>query len=385
MHKLLLSTAAVALGLAFAAPAAQAADGVKLGLGGYMKGYVTWQDQDEDNGIDAEARTFDIVRDTEIHFTGETTLDNGLTVGFHTEELADPGDGFDVQESYAYFSGAWGRVNFGAEDGAAYLLQVAAPSADSNIDGIRQYVNPVNYGIAPNGDGQNGVDDTFDFTTLAGSQGDYAQDVTGYYDKITYLTPVFSGFQAGLSYTPDVLDFGANLSRSLLGVTTDDVEDEFGSAWEIAARYEGQFDQFGLTLGGGYTTVDLEQDSAAPGALDDREAWNVGANVAVSAFNVGAIYKTDNNGVDSDGDTTTWVVGADYTTGPYKLGASYANQEDEMGVGAEDLDTDRWSGGVTYTYGPGMTFRGSVHFLNHEVDDAEFDSTSVLLGTQINF
>ena len=28
----------------------------------------------------------------------------------------------------------------------AYLLQVSAPSADENIDGIRQYVQPVNYG-----------------------------------------------------------------------------------------------------------------------------------------------------------------------------------------------------------------------------------------------
>ena len=49
-------------------------------------------------------------------------------------------DTFEIEESYAYFSGAWGRVNFGSEDGAAFLLQVAAPSADANIDGLRQQV-----------------------------------------------------------------------------------------------------------------------------------------------------------------------------------------------------------------------------------------------------
>ena len=31
---------------------------------------------------------------------------------------------------------------------------------------------------------------------------DYANDATGYSNKITYLTPVWSGFQAGGSYTP---------------------------------------------------------------------------------------------------------------------------------------------------------------------------------------
>src|SRR5690606_29160443 len=49
-----------------------------------------------------------------------------------------------LDEAYMYVSGGWGRVNFGSEDGAAYLLQVAAPSADSNVDGMRVYVQGLN-------------------------------------------------------------------------------------------------------------------------------------------------------------------------------------------------------------------------------------------------
>jgi len=98
---------------------------------------VTWINQDQDTPGPSE-RHFDIARETEIHFTGETTLDNGLTVGVHHEaDIDDNGIGFGAgadafltEESYAYFSGAWGRVNFGKEDGSNYLLQVAAPSAD---------------------------------------------------------------------------------------------------------------------------------------------------------------------------------------------------------------------------------------------------------------
>ena len=188
MKKLLVGTAAVAMGLALAAPAnAQ----VSLDLGGHFKGYVSWLDQDTTAANDE--RSIDILRETEIHFTGETTLDNGLTVGFHAEADVDDGE-FAQDESYLYMSGTWGRVNFGSEDGAAYLMQVAAPSADSNVDGIRQYVNPVNYGLATAN------------TTLTGFNTgglDYDNDASTDADKITYMTPVFNGFQAGVSYTPD--------------------------------------------------------------------------------------------------------------------------------------------------------------------------------------
>src|ERR1035437_7162153 len=144
MKKLLMCSAAVALGLAVAAPAK--ADGIELDLAGHFKGYVTWINQDTEVGT--SERHLDILRETEIHFTGETTLDNGLTVGVHHEADIDSqyngngnADFFATEESYAYFSGAWGRVNFGKEDGANYLLQAAAPSADENYDGLRQYIN----------------------------------------------------------------------------------------------------------------------------------------------------------------------------------------------------------------------------------------------------
>ena len=73
------------------------------------------------------------------------------------------------------------------------------------------------------------------------------------------------------------------------------------------------------------------------------------------------------------------VIGIDYTTGPYKLGASYLNNES----GA--VEHDRWTAGAVYTYGPGMTFRGSVSYLDGENGASDADGTALLLGTQINF
>ena len=372
MKKLLLASVACGA-LAFAAPASAEDHGVKLDLGGHFKGYAVYNDQDENAG---QARELDILRETEIHFTGEKTLDNGLTVGFHAESDIDngTGDNFNNEESYVYFSGGWGRVNFGKEDGAAYLLQVAAPSADSNIDGLRQYVQPIN-------------DTVLGSPLFQDLRLDYDQNVSARDNKLTYVTPVFQGFQAGVSYTPEL----GGSTRGIDGVNTDDVAGDLGEVYDIAGRYEGKFDKVGFALGAGYTSANLEDDAVG---FTDRDAWNVGLDMDWGPFGLGVVYKEDDAGRDAAGfdDEEVLVVGVDYTHGPYKLGASYYDNQNLYGT--EDLDAERWAGGLTYTYGPGMTFRGSVQFVDFDHDsnanyfaagEDSADATSVLIGTQINF
>ena len=398
MKKVLLSTVAIAGMVVVANPAAAQ---VKLELGGYFKGYGAYVDQDDNADTDigtaglqgaGDSQDLDIIRDTEVHFGGETTLDNGLTVGAHIEAFSDGGDGFGVDESYIYMSGGWGRVNFGAEDGAGYLLQVAAPSADSNIDGIRQFVQPVNYtaALADTAAGTAGLQ-TFGGFTGAGGGIDYDMDPSGKTDKLTYLSPIMNGFQLGLSFSPDTAASG-----SLGGVGFDDVEDTIEETYEGAVRYEGQFNNVGVILGAGYSHGENGSDAVLPpvaGAVDtdDREVWNVGADFDIGPFGVGVVYREDNGALDGVGadDEETLVVGVDYTTGPFKLGASYYDQENTFAI--NNLDTQRYSGGVTYTYGPGMTFRGSIGHVEHEATGIggagsnDIDATYVTLGTQVNF
>ena len=206
MKKVLLSTAAIA-GLALAAaPASAEEPALQLGIGGYISGYAVYTDNDD--YADDTRRQFDFRKDTEVHLSGEVALDNGITAGAHLELLMDRADGGNtVQESYMYLSSSWGRINFGEEDGAAYLLQVAAPSADDKIDGIRPDIDTFAYdqlssasAAAPAAAGA----DLFD-----GGSGalDYDQAMTGYANKFTYITPVFNGFQGGLSFTPPPSSF----------------------------------------------------------------------------------------------------------------------------------------------------------------------------------
>lgn len=380
MKKLLLTTTAVAGLVAFTATGASAA-GIDLNLGGNFKAYAGVTDQDTANLAEQ-----DLKRSAEINFNGETTLDNGLTVGVNVEMQAEP-DGnaasvsqnatttqaTDIEESYIYFSGNWGRVNIGAEDGAAYLLQVAAPSADSNIDGLDPEFLFVNTRI--DGDASASfVDDASDFVGITR----YASDISGDADKITYMTPKVNGFQAGVSYAPDLDQEVA--TENLAGAETDNEAGHFENFYSVAARYDGEVDGIGIHLGAGYETADAETS----GEVED---WNVGAKVAYDAFSVGVAYNEKEadasfGPVNWVADTEAFIVGADYTSGAYKVGASYFESEEKN----TNDELTRYSIGGGYTYGPGMSFRGSVNF--YEMDNTggvDNDATSILVGTDISF
>lgn len=439
MKKILLATTAIA-GVALFANAAAAE--VKLNLGGYFAGYGVYSDNDEPTGV--SLREFDLRRDTEVHVSGETTLDNGLTVGFHTEQ--NLGGTANTDEVYGYFSGSWGRVNLGSEDGAAYLLQVAAPSADSNIDGLRNYIqafDTTNLTVAGAGaDGSTGfLSDAADLGLSSDSRlnYDHVSDVGGANtDRISYLTPKFNGFQAGVSFAPE--QGQNNEVNGFAGVSADNDVGQHEKIWEVGARWDGEFQGFGLSLGAGYSTSDLEATATLPVAdnagvetqpviTDGVTAWNVGANIAWNAFSLGAGYLTEESEmVDAievtdtsavfarrslDVTRDTWVVGLGYDNGPWHLGASYLNaqlERDASGVAADDgevnaldAETDRITVGAGYTFGPGMTFRGAVAFGNFDknavaedasdgagedgITDAAIDRdfTQVTIGTDIQF
>ena len=378
MKKYLLSGVAAGV-VAFAAAPAMAQ--IDLTVGGHTKNYVGWLSQD--TAPTTDERNFDITRETELHVNAEGTADNGLVYGFHLEMNVDGGNGGTIpEESYLYLASNMGRVNVGSEDGAAYLLQVAAPSADSNIDGIRQYIQPVNYSIAS----ANTAFTTYLNTTVNTADGfDYDNDFAGQAnEKLTYLSPVWSGFQFGLSYTPD-RDSALNSGPAREGFAQDDQANTYGEVYEGAVRYEGTFNNVGFALGAGYTKGMLEQDTAA---LDDYKEWNVGADFNIGAFGVGGVWTENNNGTDAGDQDRTFVVGVDYTTGPFQLGASYYDKDDENGLAAGEYETARYTGGVIYTAAPGLSFRGSISHISHESPTAgvsDVDATSVLGGIQLNF
>jgi len=412
MKKLLLVTTAFVGVTMMSAPAVAA--NINLDLSGYLKFYGVYADNDEAAG-DSRYET-EIRRSNELHFTGETTLDNGLTVGAVTElRIADGNNTVVTNETYGYFSGQWGRVNLGVEDGAAYLLQVAAPSADSNIDGISisiQALDPL----------------TDQDSALSMNNGGFVEDVAtwdyqhanfGAVDRLTYLTPKFNGFQGGVSYAPRNTIADNNLAMA----DDDDNTDHVENLWEVAARWDGTVQGVDIGVGAGYSAASQEVaplaatvEAGAAGQYwfnDAPSTWNVGASVAYNGFSLGGSYLTTNtsrtaqtldlgdfavNVATGDVDRDTWVVGGAYDNGPYHVGASYLNQQTDyealaVGGNAENIDAaefevEKFTVGGGYTFGPGMTFRGAIAWGEFEAPGGaatDNDFTQVTVGTDIQF
>ena len=128
MKKVLLGTTAlVALGVL--PIAAQAADKIQLGLSGYYRFYAVGASLDD--GTDASSptgmevgagiRDHGVGREGEIHFRGQTTLDNGIKVGVRVELEAETSLD-QIDNSYIYFDGGFGRVEMGSMWGPGVIM-----------------------------------------------------------------------------------------------------------------------------------------------------------------------------------------------------------------------------------------------------------------------
>jgi outer membrane protein OmpU len=436
MKKVLLAGTAI-VGVALLAQPAQA--DLKLDLGGYFRGYAVYTDNDED-AASYNLRKFEFKKDAEIHFTGETTTDMGLTVGVHAEFKAlsnatadyyggglgetgtgSPGTGAEsynlnpynnhqpslVDESYVYFQGGWGRVNFGMEDGAAYLLQVAAPSADANVDGLRPAIQGFTSDVWMDANAGYYGDVWDPYAYWYGSTGNgMANWVLGYdnaqfrqTDRITYLTPKWNGFQGGVSWAPRN---GSLLIGNGTGGSHFDGSDlgnvpNFENLWELAARWDGEFQGFGISAGGGYSHASAQNESNFSGYFggDDLQQWDAGLNVSYQGWSLGGAYLRSNTATDGpNADYTVWTAGLGWDNGPWHAGASWwrGKWEQNSYGGAltntdDDLTINRYTVGGGYTFGPGMSFRGAIAWAETDTHGNNDDTSpvQVTFGTDINF
>jgi len=165
------TTALVSL---FSVGSLQAAEKIKLNVGGYLHTSFVAADYDSGDQLPTNIR-----HEGEIHFTGNTTLDNGLKFGVNIQ-LEARATGDQVDETFMFVEGSFGRVNMGSENSAAYLMHYSAPAPV--IGYVLDDNNANASGFAAVVTSANGTSDA---------------------DKITYFTPRFSGFQFGASYTPD--------------------------------------------------------------------------------------------------------------------------------------------------------------------------------------
>jgi len=198
MKKLLLGSTALVVGGVMAAPA-MAADPIKMGIGGYYTFYALAGNIDSTYAYDGSFTNYKglaFTQEGEIHFIGQTKLDNGTSVGLTVElEAWNPSSATanaQIDEAFLFAFGDWGRVEVGSRDAATYRMYYGTPSALIGWGAIQHNHNWANASVIANNKAYG--------RTMATTITPTWQDV----NRINYYTPRFAGLLIGVGYAPKI-------------------------------------------------------------------------------------------------------------------------------------------------------------------------------------
>jgi hypothetical protein len=335
-HKLLLgSTALVSAGLLMSS-AAQAQEttvgGIEVVLGGYTEFGV--QAATEDTNVDGDDdRNYNFFMDNEVFINALGVTEGGIEYGSEIELEVGSGRGNTddafTDEVGLFFSGGFGRIELGREDGAEDVMGIGGEDAQAGTGGI---------------DG-----DTTNLEPL------FEVPDTGDNAKVSYFTPRIAGFQLGASFTPDDND----------GLTDEGVGNEQENLIGAGVNWTGALGAMDLTVAG--TGIKGENEE---GDGDDLEAWEVGALAGFGGLSFGAKY-----GQLLDlGEAQFINAGIEYGFGAANASVGYTRVDPDDG---EENNVFYVSGDVGLM--PGVTLKGDVSYATDDpaADDDDFVSQFV--------
>jgi len=390
MKKALLGTSALVAASVLAAGPTTAAEPLKLGLGGYMEQSIGFVDHDVPAAGTApigmtqpvRAEKVDIFEETEVHFKGSTTLDNGIKIAVQIElEALSGGTGDQIDESYITFtSPTLGQVIFGSENLPNYKMHYGAPTVSRQGLDSSDY-----YGFwAPH------INTTAEHRLNAAYGNTSGRFFANDPQHIAYYTPRLGGFQLGVGYAPDTSQGNAFRNAGL------------ESGLSAGLNYRGDFDGFGVNASFGviYWLQDPNANAVAAGSDRTPIFYQGGLNVTFAGFAVGAAYAATpydataaNNAAAADSfDSWTLNVGASYKTGPYGISIGYQTSEAEGSVtnalsGEDELST--WEVAGTYNLGPGINWHAAIAHISEEGEVVgstdDIDSLVGVTGIVISF
>lgn len=374
MKKILLGTTTLA---ALVSSAAFAGETPKVTIGGTSDFQVGIVSEDQDTNLRSGAfRT-----ETELNVKIDGKMDNGLGYGGQFDLAvsghADQDNNTDqVNRSWVYLDGMWGRLEGGTTYGVTSTMKVDASRiarATGGIDGDFNYFMSSTSGrvIAT-------PDLYLDYGTQGAVQlGDESQEAI---NKVNYYTPRFSGFQLGISYLFDTTgaDRGIVLSRA------DNTSGEAENVFLGGINWQGKFDQVGINIG-----ATGEWGNAEANTQNDLRTWQVGAKFDVMGFSLAGSYGDLDDSLQTKttaGDGANfWTVGAAYEMGAFGASVTYLNSEVDLGTTHNDFSNV--AVGVDYKMAPGFTPYAEVHFVNLDPTGTanDNDATVFIAGTQLAF
>jgi outer membrane protein OmpU len=342
-HKRLLgSTALVSASLLMSGSALAQEEtrvgGMEVVLGGYTEFGVVYGDKNTiTNG--GHDRSYTFYMDNEVFISANGATERGILYGSHIElEVGSGGIGGSVDsdntdafvdEAGLYFSGNFGRVELGREDGAEDVMYVGGEDAQAGTGGIDGDIPNINF---------------VQFTD------------TGDSAKATYFTPRLAGFQLGVSFTPDYEDNGGE--NQFQGNSAEG-ENSLGGG----INWVGALGALDLTLSAVGLWADCESNCDAGGGLgngfqDEQKSWAAGGLLGFGGFTLGVGYNYQDDFAPGTHGNDIINVGLKYGFGAANVSVGWTfNKYDE------DLDDSNLfvvSGDVGIL--PGVTLKGDVSY-----------------------
>jgi hypothetical protein len=255
--------------------------------------------------------------DNEVFINAYGATDRGLQYGSEIEIEAGSGNGntedVTLDEATLFFSGGFGRIELGRDDGAENVMGIGGADAQAGTGGI-------------DGDTQN----LLQFESL--NTGDDA--------KVSYFTPRIVGFQLGASFTPDN-NTGISDSDNPAINPPGTQENLVGAG----INWTGALGAFDLTVAG----EGLMGKAIGPG--DDLQSWDAGALFGFGGFSVGAGV-----GMNHDFNENKFAnVGIKYGFGAANVSVGYVYNDPD---GADDANEFAVSGDIGLMQG--VTLKGDV-------------------------
>jgi outer membrane protein OmpU len=374
MKKLLLGSTALVAGGLMAAPA-MAADPIKIGVGGYYQFFAlagSIEGVYAPDGTSLQYKGLQFIQEGEIHFIGQSKLDNGTTVGLTVElegwnpsstaSTAVPsGSVRQIDEAFLFAFGDWGRLEFGSRDQATYRMYYGAPSA---LLGWGFFQHNTNFNWASAAMLSNPAQGAATFFTIGGQ----FQDV----NRVNYFTPRFYGLQVGVGYAPKInIAPNAQLASGLApGPTTaaaavcgfNDAttanncptnDNSWQDVFDVGANYLNKFGDVTVALFGAWmyaSFVPSFQNVAGSNAntvtganLTAWRQWVIGAQFGIAGFTVGGSIGWDNNGLGNnyytggDNDSRKYAAAIMYETGPWQMSFGWGHVNTDNGNGARTI------------------------------------------------
>lgn len=352
------------------APPAMAADPIRIGVGGYYLFYAVAGHIDSQygyvNGTSTQYKGLQFQQEGEIHFTGQSKLDNGTTIGVVVElegwnnAMPMNGSARQIDEAFVFAFGNWGRIEFGSRDMASFRMYYGTPSAlpgwgfvNANtlfnwVSGA-MFANPSFQGV------QNAA------------LGHQFQDA----NRINYFTPRYMGLQVGIGYAPKMnLVPGPALLRPGIGSGPGNTQasvcgfndatsasncptndNSWQDVFDISANYLNKFGEVVVALYGGFLygsfipgfSSGISVNPATGANLSSWKQWTVGAELGYHGFTVGGSIGYDNNGLGSnwytgvDNDSRKFTAGMMYETGAWQMSVGWGGTRNAAGNGLPQL------------------------------------------------